>query len=493
MVMPFRIDSSSEILGRRPFRPLFAFMLLSFGAVAIQPGGSDWNLVGSAALVASCLTLVAGLAPWSRLPDWVLIVPALGTFVVVAILRQSEGGAASGYGSLAFLPVVWVALVLGRRAVVVAALAGTAMFTVPIVAYGAPMYPSSSWRSAILWTVVASAVGLVVTSVVARQRRQATSAREHAVTVADTLRALEAVADVARDISSGVDARERVCAAAVSSANATLVTIVEERNGAFALTGAAGIAPELVDLVQPKASLSAYFSQQRVFIPDVTTNPNISQVIVAATGMVSVLFEPIIRHGRSVGVLGVGWATKRESVDARTQAVIAYLAAEAGSAIERSDLLAQLDGQARTDELTSIPNRRSWDNAIAKAVDGSGPVCVAMIDIDHFKAFNDEHGHLEGDHLLQRCADAWQAQIRPGDMIARYGGEEFAMLLHDCTLADATAVLDRVRRATPTAVTCSLGVAERRFTDTADTLVARADAALYRAKREGRDRLELAA
>jgi diguanylate cyclase (GGDEF)-like protein len=148
---------------------------------------------------------------------------------------------------------------------------------------------------------------------------------------------------------------------------------------------------------------------------------------------------------------------------------------------------------AATDGLTGLANRRAWDATLAAALAEPGDLCIALIDIDHFKAFNDAHGHLAGDHLLQRCADAWQAQIRPGDMIARYGGEEFAMLLHDCTMQDATAVLERVRQATPDAVTCSLGVAERQFTDTADTLVARADAALYRAKREGRNRLELAA
>ena len=115
-----------------------------------------------------------------------------------------------------------------------------------------------------------------------------------------------------------------------------------------------------------------------------------------------------------------------------------------------------------------------------------------MIDIDRFKAFNDDHGHVAGDRLLQECASAWKRQIRPGDLIARYGGEEFAVLLRNCSLRDATAVLERVRLATPEGVTCSVGVDERRFPDTPDAIVARADAALYRAKRDGRNRLAAA-
>jgi diguanylate cyclase (GGDEF)-like protein len=250
--------------------------------------------------------------------------------------------------------------------------------------------------------------------------------------------------------------------------------------------------PALQQSVQPVASLSAYFTQARMFIPDVSRDSGVSPLIVETTGLASILYEPIIRHGLAVGVLSVGWSTLREHVDAKDLAVISYLAAEAGSAIERSDLLTRLDVQARTDDLTSIANRRRWDAELADAINEMSPACVAMIDIDRFKAFNDEHGHVAGDRLLQECASAWRRQIRPGDLIARYGGEEFAVLLRNCSLGDATAVLERVRLATPEGVTCSVGVDERRFPDTPDAIVARADAALYRAKRNGRNRLAAA-
>ncbi len=483
------------MLGLGPLRPLLVFIVVAFAAISIQLEGTNWRLVGLAALAAASLVLVAAAVPWDRVPAWFLLAPALGTLIVIAILRESEGGANSGFGPLAMLPVVWVALVLGRRAVVTVSLGVGLMFAVPIVCFGAPMYPASGWRSTVLWVVAAGAIGLVVRSVVAERSQQAETAERQSEMVAATLKVLDEVAGVARDISFGVDARERVCAAAVSGTNATLVTIVERANGAFAITGTAGVPidlPELQQSVQPVASLSAYYSQTRVFIPDVSRDPGVSPLIVESTGLASILYEPIIRHGRPVGVLSVGWSTPRERVDAKDLAVISYLAAEAGSAIERSDLLTRLDMQSRTDDLTAVANRRGWDAELADTIAESTPACVAMIDLDRFKAFNDDRGHLAGDRLLQECASAWKQQIRPGDLIARYGGEEFAVLLRNCSLGDATAVLERVRLATPEGVTCSVGVDERRFPDTPDGLVSRADAALYRAKRNGRNRLAAA-
>jgi diguanylate cyclase len=94
-----------------------------------------------------------------------------------------------------------------------------------------------------------------------------------------------------------------------------------------------------------------------------------------------------------------------------------------------------------------------------------------------------------GDRQLTACAVAWQAQLRPGDVLARLGGEEFAVLLTGCTLADATAVIERLRGSTPGRQTCSAGLVARRGDEPADELMARADSALYAAKHAGRDQL----
>jgi diguanylate cyclase (GGDEF)-like protein len=493
--MGSRRQTTRGLLGAGPFWPLLAFLSLTFASIPIQPHGTSWRLVGVAAALGAVLLLLAALAPWTRLPLPLLLVPALGAIVVLALLRHSGGGSTSGYGPLALLPVAWVALVAGRRTVLVLSIAVTSMFALPILIFHDPMYPSSGWRSATLYMVVSTCVGLVVTAVVAEQRQQAAAAAWQADQVAETLAALESVAGVARDISSGADARELVCAAAYSSMDAVMVTLIERENAGFRLTGAAGI-PVGLDVLQqavePSASLVAFFSQERVLISDVSQNAGVSPLIIQSTGLVSVLFEPIVRRGMPVGVLGVGWATTRTTIDPKTQAIISFLAAEAGSAIERSDLLARLDEQARTDELTSMPNRRAWDDAVEDALRGNESVCVAMLDIDHFKIYNDEHGHPAGDRLLQQCTHAWSAELRPGDLLARYGGEEFAVLLRGCALVDAQAALERLRRATPIGITCSLGVAQRRAFESGDELMARADAALYGAKRAGRNRLAAA-
>jgi diguanylate cyclase (GGDEF)-like protein len=173
--------------------------------------------------------------------------------------------------------------------------------------------------------------------------------------------------------------------------------------------------------------------------------------------------------------------------------VLALLAAEASIAIERTELLGRLERAARTDDLTGLPNRRAWDEhlgrELARAKRLGTSLCVAMLDLDHFKEYNDRHGHLAGDRLLKQAAAAWEEQIREADLIARYGGEEFALALLDCELPEATVMLDRVRVKTPQGESSSAGVAAWDGSETETELVARADAALYEAKRAGRDRV----
>ena len=160
-------------------------------------------------------------------------------------------------------------------------------------------------------------------------------------------------------------------------------------------------------------------------------------------------------------------------------------------AIEISRLVSRLEGLARTDPLTGVPNRRVWEEELPRELDrarrmGTG-LCLAMIDLDNFKAYNDRHGHQAGDLVLKEAATAWRAEVRSTDLLARYGGEEFVLLLPACALADAVAIVERLRAATPL-VTCSVGLAEWNFQEASADLVERADRALYAAKAEGRNR-----
>jgi diguanylate cyclase (GGDEF)-like protein len=172
---------------------------------------------------------------------------------------------------------------------------------------------------------------------------------------------------------------------------------------------------------------------------------------------------------------------------------------------------AELQRLACVDGLTDLCNRRELDLSLTREARRCArrktPLSLVMIDIDHFKAFNDTFGHLEGDECLRRVAGALRTELkRPADIAARYGGEEFCLVLPDTDAAGAKEVAESVRQRVaalgiPQApglavitVTVSLGVATcvADGNDHANDLIARADQALYRAKEMGRNRVEVA-
>jgi diguanylate cyclase (GGDEF)-like protein len=151
----------------------------------------------------------------------------------------------------------------------------------------------------------------------------------------------------------------------------------------------------------------------------------------------------------------------------------------------------ELERVADTDPLTLLENRRRYDRALATMEPGDA---VVLLDLDHFKAVNDRHGHQAGDAALCRLAEAMRSVTRSIDCVARYGGEEFAMVLARAGVRGAQDVLARLRREwQPDEVaTFSAGIAVHRINEEARTTLARADGALYEAKANGRDRVEVA-
>jgi diguanylate cyclase (GGDEF)-like protein len=204
---------------------------------------------------------------------------------------------------------------------------------------------------------------------------------------------------------------------------------------------------------------------------------------------------PLQADGRVHGVLWVRAATG-QSLDGDDAAFLGTCASQGGQALERARLFDVLSGLAGTDDLTGLPNRRAWDavarRELAQMRRTGRPLCVAMIDLDKFKAYNDTHGHPAGDRLLRELASAWRGVIRDVDVLARYGGEEFALLLPGCGVTAGVVCIERLRQNMPAGTTCSVGLAQAAVGESLEDLLVRADAALYRAKRAGRDRVEMA-
>jgi diguanylate cyclase (GGDEF)-like protein len=192
-----------------------------------------------------------------------------------------------------------------------------------------------------------------------------------------------------------------------------------------------------------------------------------------------------------VAVLAFYWKTPTLAAESPIRTLAALLATEAAVTLERVELLTRLESIARTDDLTGLPNRRAWEEELPRellrAKREGRPLCVAMIDLDHFKAFNDERGHQAGDRFLKQAAAAWEAELRRTDFLARYGGEEFALALPSCTPEMAIEVAERLRAATPEGETCSVGIAHWDGEEGVGSLIGRADAALYEAKGRGRN------
>jgi diguanylate cyclase (GGDEF)-like protein len=210
-----------------------------------------------------------------------------------------------------------------------------------------------------------------------------------------------------------------------------------------------------------------------------------------------VLVEPVQRGRKTVAALLVRWRRAVDDIDETSLASLSLLAAQAALAIERTDLAEELARQAETDPLTGVANRRGLARALerdlAAARRTDRHLAVAMVDLDHFKAYNDSEGHPAGDLLLRGAVRAWREHLRAGDLLARYGGEEFVVVLPEAgDSVAAMRAIERVRIATPE-VTASAGVALWDGREPAAHLIRRADGALYDAKRSGRDRTVLAA
>ncbi|MDH5551852.1 MAG: diguanylate cyclase [Nitrosomonas sp.] len=194
-------------------------------------------------------------------------------------------------------------------------------------------------------------------------------------------------------------------------------------------------------------------------------------------------------------------STRDEFLAARAEVEIAE-----GKINQLETELLKMGEKVHEDHLTGILNRRGLDNAFeresARAVRNNKPMCFALLDIDNFKRLNDVHGHHVGDSALVYLVEAVKETTRPHDIVARFGGEEFVILLPDASIEEAVAVISRVRRSLTKRfflhenkrllITFSAGVAEYQVNESQDSIVVRADKALYQAKNNGKNQVVIA-
>ncbi|MCW2990984.1 MAG: sensor diguanylate cyclase [Solirubrobacterales bacterium] len=318
--------------------------------------------------------------------------------------------------------------------------------------------------------------------------------------------ALAAVARATRELGRAVDvqaARESICAAAleVSGGAFSFLALPDPESGGLVVRCTAPAVAAGADIDRrftpdaPSGVMRAFETRQAVFIPELADDPGVDVERARQAGIVSGMLQPIVTDDEAQGVLGVGWSTQQATLDDSTRLLLRLLAAEAGIALSRAELVAQLEAAARTDPLTGLANLRGWEEhavrELAAALRDGRAVAVAVLDLDGFKALNDRVGHQGGDRVLRACSAAWQHQLRQGDLLARLGGDEFAALLPGCRRGDALVLAERLRAATQE-VTASVGVAYWDGEEPYQQLMRRADDALYAAKKAGRDRVSTA-
>jgi diguanylate cyclase (GGDEF)-like protein/PAS domain S-box-containing protein len=438
--------------GRSEARATGALLLAGAGLVALSlilphpAGGHEIALASTAAGMA-----VVGGTAWflsSRVPIALTHLLLAGSALVTAVLIWESGLAVGQYGTIFTWGTLVSAYFFSRRAAALHLAWLLCVFAVSLalVDNTGGYSPITRWIfSAVSLTVVM----LFVNSLASRRERADTRARQFF--------------DLSQDMLCTMDGQGR-CIEVNGAWQRNLGHRPVEMRGR-----------RLLELTHPEDHAHATEEALRVFSGGVSEN--LETRVRATDGSwhwlrTSSVFEP-----------------EEELFYARSTDITRQKALEE----EREALIAENDKLARSDALTGLPNRRALDDRLpremARALRAGTELCLAIIDIDHFKAYNDTYGHLAGDAVLRACAAAWDGVLRGEDTILRFGGEEFLVILPGCGLGDAGEIVERLRGATPDGQTCSAGLAVWRPGEGVDDLVARGDKALYEAKELGRDRL----
>jgi two-component system, cell cycle response regulator len=412
--------------------------------------------------------------------------------LLIQAVTFADGGMASPLRYLVLLQVVVVALVASYRTGLKVAIWQSLLLLTTHQAVGVGLLPATADGGAespdafvaVIWAVV------IATCTASSMNERELRRRRFEV---------EALAVMARELEQAVTpaaVAATVCAATCETVDARRAVVIDLREAPAVLAGVGTItAPPA--RTSPDALLARLRHQRRALLVtgiDPDTNPWLAALLPDAD---HVVLLPLTVQGEVVGALVLERPMRPGSrLEQRVLDAALRIADHAAVSLSNAWLRHRLAQFASTDGLTGLANRRTLDEAL---LDGHRPRALVLLDLDHFKAVNDTHGHAAGDTVLRTVGEVLLANVPEGALAARFGGEELAVLLPDAGADEAGVLAEAIRiavatSATPVPVTASLGVAADDATTNLDAtgLVEQTDAALYEAKRRGRDRVVVA-
>jgi len=430
--------------------PVAAAGLVALALILPQPDGADSTAVAAIATALVCAGLLLSIFV-ARIPRGAVHAIIAGVVAATGLLIYESGIAAGQYGTIFVWAILIAAYFFPRRI----AIAHLAWLLVVYAAALAEVQSTAGYSPLTRWffsAVSLTVVMLLITEVVNRQALADRRARRFF--------------ELSHDMLTTMDEQGRC----------------REANGAWKRH--LGYAPEelrgvrMLDLTHPDDHRAALVEASGLF--KTGASASLETRVRAKDGTwhwlrTSSTFAPDERlvYARSTDV------TQLKRIEG-----------------EREDLLGQVRDMATHDQLTGLCNRRVLEDLLPREMARSrrsrSPLCLALVDVDRFKHYNDRYGHLAGDRVLRECARAWDEVLRGSDTLVRFGGEEFVIVLPETEAEQAREILERLRARTSMGQTCSAGLARWDFVESADDLLDRADAALYEAKAGGRDRLALA-